>query len=47
MSGILGFFELGLIVAAWWIFWSWFFKGLMARYPDSAAVQGLAAVLHA
>lgn len=47
MDGILGFFELGAIILMWTIFWNWFLKGIMARYPDSAAVQGLAAVFHA
>lgn len=47
VESFIGFFELGLIVLMWWVFWSWFLKGLMARYPDYPAVQGLAAIVHA
>jgi hypothetical protein len=47
MEGILGFFELGAIILMWTIFWNWLLKGLMARYSEYPAVQGLAAVFHA
>lgn len=47
MQGLLGFFELGLIVFFWTVFWNFLVKGITARYADSAWAQGLAAVLHA
>lgn len=46
-QGILGFFELGLIVFFWSVFWSFLIKGITARYVDSPWAQGLAAVYHA
>lgn len=46
-QGLLGFFELGLIVLMWSIFWNWLIKGITARYADSPWAQGLAALLHA
>jgi hypothetical protein len=46
-QGVLGFFELGLIILMWNIFWTFLLKGITARYADSAWAQGLAAVFHA
>ncbi len=46
IQSVLGFFELGIIILAWWVFWSWFTKALAARYSDFPAFKGLAAVLH-
>lgn len=46
MDSILGFFELGAIILMWTIFWNWLIRGVTARYQDSAAAQGLAAVYH-
>jgi hypothetical protein len=40
----IGFVELGGIVLAWWIFWTFLIRGCTAHHPDSPAIQGLAAV---
>jgi hypothetical protein len=46
MQQVLRFFELGLVIFAWMLFWSWLTKGLCARYPDNPLAQGTAALLH-
>lgn len=47
LGAVLGFIELGGIVLAWMVFWSFLVKGFTAQHPDNAAAQGLAAVFHA
>lgn len=44
---VLGFFELGAIILAWVIVWSFLVKGITARHADAPWAQGLAAVFHA
>lgn len=47
MSGALGFVELGAIILAWTIVWSFLIKGWTGAHPDSPITQGLAAIFHA
>lgn len=44
LGAALGFFEIGGIVLAWWIFWTFVIRGFTAQHADSPAIQGLAAV---
>jgi hypothetical protein len=44
VGAALGFIELGGIVLAWWVFWTFLIRGFTAQHPDSPAIQGLAAV---
>jgi len=47
VGAALGFFELGAIILAWTIVWSFLLKGVTARHADQPAAQGFAAVYHA
>lgn len=44
LQPFIGFIELGGIILAWWIFWTFTIRGFSARHSGSPAVQGLAAV---
>lgn len=44
LTSAIGFIELGGIVLAWWIFWTFLIRGFSAQHPNSAAIQGLASV---
>jgi hypothetical protein len=47
MTSVLGFIELGAIVLAWFIVWSFLIKGVCALHAGNAAADGLAAVVPA
>jgi len=44
VNTVLGFVELGALVLAWWIFWSFTIKGWTGAHPNLPAAQGLAAI---
>ncbi len=44
IGSVITFLELGGIILAWWIFWTFVIRGFTAQHPDSPAIQGLAAV---
>lgn len=47
IGNVMGFFELGAIVLAWWILWSYLIRAWCANHSNSVAAQGLAAAIHA
>lgn len=47
IGSVLGFFELGAIILAWSILWSFLIRGWSANHSNSVAAQGLATVYHA
>lgn len=47
VGSLMGFIELGGIMLAWTIFWSYLIKAFCANHSNSPAAQGMAAVLHA
>jgi hypothetical protein len=47
IGSLIGFIELGGVVLAWMIFWTYLIKSWTAHHRDSKPAQGLAAVFHA
>lgn len=47
IGSVIGFIELGGIILAWMIFWSYLTKSWAANHSNLPAAQGLAAVIHA
>lgn len=46
MGGVLGFVELGAIVLAWLIIWSFLIKGVTGNQAGSPAADGMAAIFN-
>lgn len=46
IGSVMGFFELGAIILAWNILWSYLIRSWTANHSNNVAAEGLASVMH-